>query len=92
MEKEMFVKETEEGIYKEGRPLFKYKESHHQKALNPKRIQYRIQTDEQDTCLNATMEAVTGSAGLHTTPYIDYRSPGKEKSSGRLYTSLCAPG
>lgn len=81
MEKEMFLKETEEGIYKEGQPLFKYKESHHQKALNPKRIQYRIQTDEQDTCLNVTMEAVPGSAGLHITTSIDYRSPGELISS-----------
>lgn len=77
LEKELFLRESQEGIYKEGKALFLYRESHNQKALNPKRIQYRIQTDEQDTCLNVALEALPESAGAYVTTSIDYRSPGE---------------
>ena len=56
--------------------MFLYQSELHQKATNPRRIQYRIQTDEQDTCLNVTMDALPESPGVHITTSIDYRSPG----------------
>lgn len=77
LEKERFLREDQEGIYKNGKALFLYRESHNQKALNPQRIQYRIQTDEQDTCLNVALEALPGNTGVHITTSIDYRSPGE---------------
>lgn len=77
LEKEIFLRESREGIYKDGKPLFLYREAYDQKALNPKRIQYRIQTDEQDTCLNVALEALPGSPGVHITTSVDYRSPGE---------------
>lgn len=80
-EKESFLRETTEGIYKNGKSLFKFDTEHHQKAVNPDRVQYRIQTDEQDTCLNVTLEALPGSPGVHITTSIDYRSPGELISS-----------
>ena len=52
LEKEIFLRETREGIYRNGAPLFLYSERYHQKAHNQDRLQFRIQTDEQDTCLN----------------------------------------
>ena len=81
IEKEMFLGEEREGIYKNGEPLFIYSENTHQKALNPRRVQYRIQTDEQDTCLNVTLESLPERTGTHTTTSIDYRSPGELISS-----------
>lgn len=81
LEKEMFLRENREGIYKNGTTLFLYKKDIHQKALNSRRIQYRIQTDEQDTCLNVTMEAIPENTGTHITTSIDYRSPGELISS-----------
>ncbi|HIZ87153.1 MAG TPA: hypothetical protein IAC03_03210 [Candidatus Coprenecus pullistercoris] len=93
LEKEIFLMESDEGIYRNGEPLFLFRDDRHQKALNPDRIQYRIQTDEQDTCLNVTMEALPGSAGVHITTSIDYRSPGDPISSmSHLECSRMADG
>lgn len=80
-EKENFLKESREGIYRGGRSLFVFDEHRHQKAVNSYRLQYRIQTDVQDTCLNITLDAIPGSAGVHITTSIDYRSPGELISS-----------
>lgn len=80
-EKESFLKESREGIYRGGRSLFVFDEHRHQKAVNSYRFQYRIQTDVQDTCLNITLDAIPGSAGVHITTAIDYRSPGELISS-----------
>lgn len=81
LEKEIFLGENREGVYRNGTPLFRFSEEHHQKAFNPSRLQYRIQTDEQDTCLNVTLDALPRSTGLHITTSIDYRSPGDLISS-----------
>lgn len=80
-EKEIFLKENREGIYRGGRSLFVFDERRHQKAVNLSRIQYRIQTDVQDTCLNITLDAIPGSAGVHIATSIDFRSPGDLISS-----------
>ncbi len=80
-EKESFLKESREGIYRRGSSLFVFDEDRHQKAFNQSRIQYRIQTDVQDTCLNITLDAIPSSAGVHITTSIDYRSPGELISS-----------
>lgn len=77
LEKELFLKESAEGIYRNGTALFRYNEQRHQRAANPGRLQFRIQTDGQDTCLNVIMEAIPRNAGLHITTSIDYRSPGE---------------
>lgn len=74
-EKESFLMETREGIYRGGRSLFVFDSERHQKAINTSRIQYRIQTDAQDTCLNITLDAIPQGAGVHITTSIDYRSP-----------------
>lgn len=81
MEKEAFLNENREGIYRNGKAMFIYNSSRHQKAANMSRMQYRIQTDEQDTCLNITLEAIPKSTGVHITTSIDYRSPGELISS-----------
>lgn len=81
LEKELFLREEAEGIYKNGKALFLFNQELHQKAVNPKRIQYRIQTDEQDTCLNVIMGAIPETAGAHITTSIDFRSPGELISS-----------
>lgn len=81
VEKEIFLRESAEGIYKEGKALFLYREDYNQKAVNPRRVQYRIQTDEQDTCLNVTLEALPATPGVHVTTSVDYRSPGDLISS-----------
>ena len=81
LEKEQFLREEAEGIYKNGKALFLFNQELHQKAVNPKRIQYRIQTDEQDTCLNVIMGAIPETAGAHITTSIDFRSPGELISS-----------
>ena len=81
LEKELFLREEAEGIYKDGKALFLFNQKLHQKAVNPKRIQYRIQTDEQDTCLNVIMGAIPETAGAHITTSIDFRSPGDLISS-----------
>ena len=77
IEKEVFLRESREGVYRNGKPLFQFDNGHHQKAVNSSRLQYRIQTDEQDTCLNVMLEALPKSAGVHITTSIDYRSPGE---------------
>ena len=77
LEKELFLQENTEGVYRNGKPLFQFKETSHQKAVNSSRLQYRIQTDEQDTCLNIILDALPRSAGVHITTSIDYRSPGE---------------
>lgn len=77
VEKKMFLQESLEGIYSNGAPLFQFKGTYHQKAVNSFRLQYRIQTDEQDTCLNIILDALPKSAGVHITTYVDYRSPGE---------------
>lgn len=77
LEKELFLREEAEGIYKDGKALFLFNQGRHQKALNSMRHQYRIQTDEQDTCLNVMMEAIPETAGEHITTSIDFRSPGE---------------
>lgn len=84
IEKELFLRESAEGIYKNGEPLFLYSAERHQKATNKRRVQYRIQTDEQDTCLNVTMEAIPENTGSYITTAIDYRSPGELISSMSL--------
>lgn len=76
-EKGLFLQESQEGLYRNGSTLFQFKETAHQKAVNPARLQYRIQTDEQDTCLNIILDALPKSAGVHITTSIDYRSPGE---------------
>ena len=76
LEKEIFLRETREGLYRNGKAMFLYQSELHQKATNPRRIQYRRQTDEQDTCLNVAMDALPESPGVHITTSIDYRSPG----------------
>lgn len=81
MEKETFLNQNREGIYRNGNPLFVFNASRHQKASNSARLQYRMQTDEQDTCLNITLEAIPKSSGVHITTSIDYRSPGELISS-----------
>lgn len=81
LEKEMFLRESTEGIYRNGEALFKFNPQSHQRAANPGRMQYRIQTDGQDTCLNVILDALPQSAGVHITTSIDYRSPGKLVSS-----------
>ena len=81
IEKELFLRESAEGIYKNGEPLFLYSTERHQKATNQRRVQYRIQTDEQDTCLNIILDAIPRNAGVHITTSIDYRSPGELISS-----------
>lgn len=80
-EKESFLLETREGIYRRGESLFVFDSGRHQKAVNTSRIQYRIQTDIQDTCLNITLDAIPQGAGVHITTSIDYRSPGELISS-----------
>lgn len=77
LEKKTFLQESLEGVYRNGSPLFQFKETSHQKAVNPARLQYRIQTDEQDTCMNIILDALPKSAGVHITTSIDYRSPGE---------------
>lgn len=81
LEKELFLRESREGIYKNGEVIFAFDENRHQKAINSRRIQYRIQTDLQDTCLNVILESLPESAGVHITTSIDYRSPGEFVSS-----------
>ncbi len=81
LEKEIFLRETREGIYRNGAPLFLYSERYHQKAHNQDRLQFRMQTDEQDTCLNIILDAIPRNAGVHITTSIDYRSPGELISS-----------
>ena len=77
LEKELFLREEAEGIYKDGKALFLFNKGRHKKAVNSMRHQYRIQTDEQDTCLNVMMEAIPETAGEHITTSIDFRSPGE---------------
>ena len=81
LEKELFLREEAEGIYKDGKALFLFNQERHQKAVNSNRIQCRIQTDEQDTCLNVTMATVPETAGAHITTSIDFRSPGELRSN-----------
>ena len=81
LEKELFLREDAEGIYKDGKALFLFNQDRHQKALNSMRHQYRIQTDEQDTCLNVMVEALPETAGTYITTSIDFRSPGEPISN-----------
>lgn len=76
-EKEQFFYSETEGIYSEGEPLFLFDESLHQQSCNPKRLQYRFQTDIQDSCLNVIMETKPKTTGVHITTHIELIGGGK---------------
>lgn len=71
-EKVSFLEETECGLYVEGHPVFVYDRDRHQKASNPQRRQGRIQTNEQDTCLNVVLECIPESPEDGITAVLEY--------------------
>lgn len=74
-EKELFLQNDDIGFYRNGNPVFVYRESFHQKAENPDRGAFRFQTDVQDTCLNATYTSEPRNVGVHVSIYMDYIEP-----------------
>lgn len=71
-EKESFFYSEREGIYSEGKPVFILDKYRHQLSINPKRLQYRIQTDSQDTCLNIIMDKKPKTTGVHITVRTEF--------------------
>lgn len=75
-EKEFFMNNETLGLYQMGKPIFTLNPARHQESFNINRKQYRIQTDEQDTCLNVILETYPKSLGVHISTMTDYRDPG----------------
>lgn len=75
VEKEAFMQNETVGIYLMGNSVFTLNPSRHQETYNITRKQYRIQTDEQDTCLNIILETFPKNAGVHISTTLDYRDP-----------------
>lgn len=80
-EKENFFYSEREGIYSEGKPVFILDKYRHQESVNQKRLQYRIQTDSQDTCLNIIMDKKPKTTGIHITVRTEYHLNGNPGSS-----------
>lgn len=74
IEKEMFLETQDEGLYKGGREILVYDGHIHQKAYNPARRTYRIQTDNQAKYFNVVFESVPKSRGVHILTEFSYVS------------------
>ena len=73
LEKMLFMKQDTVGLYNLGDKTFKYNSQLHQQSYNLSRKQYRLQTDEQDSCLNVIFEKYPQNTGDIITTSLDYR-------------------
>lgn len=64
-EKRSFLNSSEYGFYRDGMPVLLYDAGRHQSSLNPRRNQYRIQTENQSELGLCEFEAQPRSVGLN---------------------------
>lgn len=74
LEKEIFINNDRIGIYN-GDNSFTFNPLLHQESYNVKRKQFRLQTDEQDSCLNVILAKYPKNTGNSVPVNIDYRDP-----------------
>lgn len=84
-EKRSFLNATDYGFYREGRPVLLYDAGRHQFSLNPRRNQYRIQTEDQTELGVCGFDAQPRSVGLNV--LTRYRLITGEPS-GELYLMM----
>lgn len=80
-EKDHFVNQCNTpGYYVAGAAKFVYQPFNHQYSSNLARKLYRIQTNQQDSCLNVVMETIPSDIGVHIMTTIDYFDPETRES------------
>ena len=73
LEKMVFMSQDTIGLYNMGLRTFLFDPQLHQQSYNLSRRQYRLQTDEQDSCLNVIFEQYPEDKGDIITTSLDYR-------------------
>lgn len=72
-QKRAFLVSEKEGYYRNDAAILLFDEELHQKVLNKKRRQFRIQSDTQNEFINIELEAFPKSEGVHILTKFHYR-------------------